>query len=41
MERLALEEYSKFHTRRLKSSEQADDNDSIVDDLSDAAKHSK
>ena len=41
MERLALEEYSKFHTRRLKSPGQADDNDSIVDDLSDAAKHSK
>jgi hypothetical protein len=40
MERLALEEYAKFHTRRLKTTDQADD-DFIIDALSDAAKHSK
>ena len=41
MERLALEEYAKFHTRRLKSPEQIDDDDSIIDDLSKATKSEK
>ena len=41
MERLALAEYAKFHTRRLKAPEQTDNDDSIVDDLNDAAKSKK
>lgn len=41
MERLALKEYAKFHTRRLKSPEQAEDEVSVIDDLNDAAKRSK
>lgn len=38
---LALAEYAKFHTRRLKSPEQTDDDISVVDDLCDAAKSQK
>jgi hypothetical protein len=41
MEQLALAEYAKFHTRRLKSPEQADDDDYTIDDLNDAAKRQK
>ena len=41
MERLALAEYAKFNTRRLKSPEQADDDDAIIDDLNEAAKSKK
>ena len=41
MERLALAEYAKFNTRRLKAPEQADDDDSIIDDLNEAAKAKK
>jgi len=41
MERLALAEYAKFNTRRLKSPEQADDDDTIIDDLNEAAKSKK
>lgn len=38
MERLALEEYAKFHTRRLKAPKQIDENDIFVDDLHEATK---
>ena len=41
MERLVLAEYAKFHTRRLKAPEQIDDDDTIIDDLNEAAKSSK
>jgi hypothetical protein len=38
MERRALAEYAKYNTRRLKAPEQADDGDSIIDSLNEAAK---
>ena len=38
MERLVLGEYAKFHTRRLKAPEPTDNDDSVIDDLSEAAK---
>ena len=41
MEQLALAEYAKFHTRRLKVPEHIDDDDSIVDDLNEVTKSSK
>ena len=41
MEQLALAEYAKYNTRRLKSPEQSDDGNLIVDDLNEAAKHQK
>jgi hypothetical protein len=41
MEQLALAEYAKFHTRRLKEPEQTGDDDSIIDDLNEAAKSKK
>jgi hypothetical protein len=41
MERRALAEYAKFNTRRLKSPEQAGDDDTIIDDLNEATKSKK
>jgi len=41
MERRALAEYAKFNTRRLKSPEQADENDTTIDDLNKATKSKK
>ena len=41
MERLALSEYAKFNTRRLKSPEQSGDYNAIIDDLNEAAKSKK
>lgn len=41
MEQLALAEYAKFHTRRLKAPEETAGDDSIVDDLNKAVKLKK
>jgi hypothetical protein len=41
MERRALAEYAKFHTRRLKSPEPTSDDDVTIDDLNEAAKSKK
>jgi len=38
MEKLAIAEYSKFHTRRLNAPEQIETDDSIIDDLNDVTK---
>ena len=41
MERRVLEEYAKFHTRRLKSPEKAEDGISVIEELNDEVKRSK
>ena len=41
MESLALAEYAKFNTRRLKSPEQTDNDDAIIDDLNEVSKLKK
>ena len=41
MEQRAFAEYAKFNTRRLKSPEQSGDDDTIIDDLNEAAKSKK
>ena len=40
MERLVLVEYAKFHTRRLKAPELIEDDNTVIDDLNEAAKPS-
>ncbi|MDR1656906.1 MAG: virulence RhuM family protein [Deltaproteobacteria bacterium] len=41
MERRALAEYAKFNTRRLKSPEQASDDNAVIDDLNETVKSKK
>jgi hypothetical protein len=41
MERRALAEYTKFNTRRLRTPEQTNDDNSVIDDLNEAAKTKK